>query len=141
MCGPGCIELVLALRVRSFMGLEFVDKRLENHKQGWRIGIMRILYLELGRYFATSLVTKNLFAGDPTILINKIKPTLDDLEAIHQLEKCVKIIAKFRNTYVRSVSQSIIGSKWKPSSQRNPRGKKGLEGILVNSSEDCSRVG
>jgi hypothetical protein len=37
------------------------------------------------------------------------------------------------------MSQSAIGRRWKPSSQRNPRGKNGLEGILVKSSDGPSR--
>ena len=37
------------------------------------------------------------------------------------------------------MSQSAMGRRWNPSSQRKPRGKNGLDGMLVKSSEGPSR--
>ena len=67
------MSIVVLLRV------ELVNKRLEDHEQSRRIGIMWILDLELLRYFAARFSPKNLLPRNPAIFVHEIEPALYNL--------------------------------------------------------------
>ncbi|KZL82099.1 hypothetical protein CI238_06778 [Colletotrichum incanum] len=59
---------------------EALHEALDDEEQRGRVGIVRVLHLELLRYLAASLKAKNLLTRNPAIIVHGVKPALDDLQ-------------------------------------------------------------
>ncbi|KAH3670512.1 hypothetical protein OGAPHI_001027 [Ogataea philodendri] len=57
-----------------------VQKFGEHQHQGWRIGDIWVLHSELWWHLASSLVSQNLFSGNPSVVVNQREPALNDLQ-------------------------------------------------------------
>lgn len=102
------VELWLGRCVGGRRGVQakLVDENLKDKEErGW-VGIMRILYLKLLRYFAPSFWTEDLFSRYPTILIHEIEP------AFHNIESgiCQRRTPQIRLGFLRKVNVPI--SNW-----------------------------
>ena len=75
-----CLCRLLALRIR--FRTNFVDQRFEYEEEGWGIGVMGVLNLELLWHFTSSFRSKDLLTANPTIIVHKIEPTSYDLETV-----------------------------------------------------------
>src|SRR6478609_8158457 len=73
-------EVLLAGGLRPVGLLKSLDEGVEDEEEGGRVGIVRVLRLELFRHLAPGFSAKDLLAGDPAVLVHQAEPALDDLE-------------------------------------------------------------
>ena len=66
---------------RRTFALQFVDERIEDEEESWRVSIVRILDLKFLRHFTAGFLAEDLLSSYPSVIVHEVEPAFDNVKA------------------------------------------------------------